>query len=251
MNKLRFSDNYVKPSANLFKSGSAALLLGWVCAATVSAQLLPDGCGTLQQSWGPFDYRPERYIPETTYRSHSALLAIVETAHFTPAVEKLIRGKTGALPGGDLAYTLAVFPNHHRALIAISALAKKEKALQPQFTKYTVDCYFQRALAFRPDDNMVRMVYANHLIQSGQVSAATPYIDTVAGQNPESAFTQRSISLLYLEVKNYDKALVHAHKAKDLGLNIDTIKEQLLKLGKWQDSLPQLLDAAPARPANN
>jgi tetratricopeptide (TPR) repeat protein len=229
------------------RSGLAALLLSLTCIEMAGAQTLPPGCGSLQREWGPFDYRPERYIPESTYRSHNALLNVVEHAHFTPEVEALIRGKSsGALPGGDLSYTLSVFPNHHRALLAISKLAVREKSPQPKQTLYSVECYFQRAIAFRPDDNMVRMIYANHLIQIGRVPDAVAQIDTVASRNPDSAFTQRSISLLYFDSNSYEKALTHAHKASELGLNIDGVKAQLQKVGKWQDAPTQ----NPANPAN-
>lgn len=238
----------------LIGNGIVAVLLSLFCAGRASAQALPAGCGSLQREWGPFDYRPERYVPEGTYRSHNALINIVEQAHFTPEVETLIRGKSsGALPGGDLSYTLSVFPNHHRALIALSNLAVREKSLQPKQTSYSVECYFQRAMAFRPDDNMVRMIYANYLIQIGRVPVAVTQIDTVASRNPDSAFTQRSISLLYFEVKNYEKALTHAHKASEHGMNIDVIKTQLQKVGKWQDApaqIPAIAAAAASGPAS-
>lgn len=232
------------------RSGLAALLLSLAGIGMSGAQALPPGCGSLQQSWGPFDYRPNRYIPESTYRSHAALLAIVESNHFTPEVEALVRGKTGSLPGGDLSYTLGVFPNHHRALIAVSKLAVREKSPQPTQTRFSVECYFQRAIAFRPDDHIVRMIYANHLILIDRVRDAESQIDTVASQNAENAFTQRNISLLYLEAKNYDKALAHAHKASELGLNINVVKEHLQKLGKWQEAEPKS-PAAVLAPASD
>ena len=102
-------------SLNIFKNNhrafspthaECALLLG-ICLLLVPpeialAQEVQGGCGSLTQTWGPFDYRPDRYIPETTFRSHKALLAIVEDAHFTPEVEILVRGKTGTTAGGDI-----------------------------------------------------------------------------------------------------------------------------------------------------
>lgn len=217
-----------------------AVLLCLSAVHNAGAQALPPGCGSLSQSWGPFDYRADRYIPEPTYRSHAALLAIVENAHFTPAVEALIRGKTGARPSGDLSYTLGIFPNHHRALISISNLSLKEKTPQPADLRYSVECYFQRAIAFRPDDNMVRMVYANYLLQIDKRSEAEAQIDTVAMRDPDSAFTQRNLGLLYFETKNYEKSLAHAHKAIELGLNTDVLTEKLKSVGKWQDPQPTM-----------
>ncbi|HEY1129919.1 MAG TPA: ABC transporter permease [Roseateles sp.] len=218
-------------------------------SSLASAQGLPAGCGSLSQSWGPFDYRPERYIPEPIYRSHAALLAIVEHAHFTPEVENLIRGKTGTLPGGDLSYTLGVFPNHHRALIAISTLALKLKSPQPPETRFSVDCYFHRAMAFRPDDPMVRMVYANYLIQLGEKSSAEQQIDAVAATSPEGAFTLRNLALLYFDARSYDKSLQFAHKAAATGLNIDLIKSKLQQAGQWKEA-PAVAADTPASEAS-
>ena len=45
------------------------------------------------------------------------LLGTVEQHHFTSNIESLRHGNTGTL-GGDLSYTLMLFPNHHRALAA-------------------------------------------------------------------------------------------------------------------------------------
>lgn len=219
-----------------------AALIGPISHQTV-AQGLPPSCGTLSQSWGPFDYRPERYIWEPTYRSHKALLAIVENAHFTHEVENLFRGKTGALPGGDLSYTLGVFPNHHRALIAISNLGLKLKVPQAPESRYSIECYFYRAMAFRPDDHVVRMIHANYLAQLGNTTAAEAEIDAVAATDPENPFTLRNIALLYFDIKNYDKSLKFAHQAAATGLNIDSVKSKLQQVGQWTE--PTLAPQAP------
>jgi tetratricopeptide (TPR) repeat protein len=199
------------------------------------AQTLPSGCKTLTLSWGPFDYRPERYIPENTYRSHAALLEIVEIEHFTPEVEAGTRGKKVRHPGKDLAYTLTIFPNHHRALIALSNLAIRLKTPEPIETNYPVDCYFQRAMVFRPDDGLVKLIYANYLIQINRIAEANALIDQVAALQPEVAITQRNIALLYIDAKEPKKALVHAHIALELGLNIDALKGKLQQLNSWQE----------------
>lgn len=232
-------------------AGRATLWVGLLLASTTqfaSAQALPAGCGKLSQSWGPFDYRAERYIWEPTYRSHQALLAIVENAHFTPEVEGLFRGKTGALPGGDLSYTLGVFPNHHRALISISNLGLKLKSPQPPETRFSIECYFARAMTFRPDDTLVRMIYANYLIQLEKKEAAEQSIDAVASTNPENPFTLRNLALLYFDAQKFDKSLLYAHKSAAAGLNIDAIKAKLVQAGKWKEPItasPELAASVP------
>lgn len=213
--------------------------LSLMCAASSAiAQDIPGGCGNLSQSWGPFDYRADKYIYETTYRSHDALLRIVEHAHFTAEVEALIRGKTGASPGGDIAYTLGVFPNHHRALLAIISLGEKEKVDKPIDMRFTIECYFRRALTWRPDDRIVKMIYARYLAKTSREAEADQQLVAAANLADDNAFTYNNIGLIYFDMKKYDKALFYAHKAYALGLAIPNLREQLVRVGKWSEQEP-------------
>lgn len=209
---------------------------------TVHAQEVPGGCGFLSVTgrFGPYDYRAERYVPENTYRSHQALLQLVEGAHFTPPVEALLRGNTSARPGPDMSYTLHAFPNHHRALMAMVGLSEKEKTPRPSGTPYSVECWFTRAIVFRPDDNIVRMIYANFLIKAARVNEAEQQLEVVAVQAKDNAFTHNNIGLIYFDMKNYEKALIHAHKAYELGLGIPTLQNQLKAIGKWSPPISEL-----------
>lgn len=211
------------------------LQLGYRTPAT--AQEVAGGCGVLalQGRFGPYDYRANKYIPESTYGSHRALLSIVEGAHFTPEVESLLRGKSAALPGSDIAYTLHAFPNHHRALIAVATLSEKEKKARPTNTPYEVECWFKRAVTFRPDDNIVRLIYASFLSTQSRQSEAVQQLEFVASNAGDNAFTYNNIGMVYFDMKDYDKALAFAHKAYDLGLGIPTLKEQLIKVNKWTE----------------
>lgn len=222
---------------------SAALVIGsgfFICASLpIHAQELPSGCGSLrmQGRFGPYDYRASRYIPETTYRSHQALLGIVENRHFTPEVEALIRGGTGATPGGDIAYTLHAFPNHHRALIAVDALSQKENTTKPFGTNYDIECWFSRATAWRPDDAIVRMIYANFLVRNKRFKDAERQLNVATDLAGDNAFTYNNIGLIYFDMKNYEKALIHAHKSYELGLRIPTLQDALKSVGKWVDPI--------------
>lgn len=214
-----------------------AFLTGFHAAA--DAQEVPGGCGSLTQPWGPFDYRPDHYIPENTYRSHRALLAIVEQAHFTPEVEMLARGKTSTTAGNDISYTLGVFPNHHRALLAMAALSDKEKTDKPYGARYSVECYFRRAVAWRPDDNIVHMVYARYLAKASRVAEAEQQLGIAASQANDNPLTHNNLGLIYFDMKNYGQALFHAHKAYALGLEISALRKQLESVGKWKEPRPE------------
>src|SRR5678816_429071 len=132
--------------------------VGLAASGVVLAQTPP--CGELRNSYGPFDYRTSK-----------AELKIVEDFHFTPDVETLRHGNTGTV-GGDLDYTLRASPNHHRALMAMVNLAIRTKSEKPLGPKYSVDCYFDRAIRFASDDASVRIIYGIYLYRVGKKADA-------------------------------------------------------------------------------
>ena len=128
-----------------------------ILAGTMSGRVLAfEECGDLANAYGPYDYRTSR-----------DKLAIVEGVHFTPDVEALRSGATGQI-GGDIDYTLRASPNHPRALIAMANLGRKLNTDSPPGAKYTLPCYFDRAIRFAGDDPTVRLVYGTYLARVGK-----------------------------------------------------------------------------------
>jgi tetratricopeptide (TPR) repeat protein len=201
------------------------LFVAFFAASSVFAQNAGN-CGALssQGQYGPYDYRGDQRP-----------LAIVLSVHFTSEVEALIRGKTGTRPGGDIDYTLRAIPNHHRALLAMMRLGEKEKTPKPTGSSYTVECWFERALLFRPDDSIVRMIYSTYLSKNGRVTESNAQLEAAAANAKDSAFTHYNIGLHYFDLKNYDKALIQAHIAMDLGFTQTALRDQLQGVGKWLD----------------
>jgi len=205
------------------------------------AQASRNVCGDLSNAYGPFDYRSDR-----------DKLPIVERAHFTDEVEALMRGLTSII-GADIDYTLRAFPNHHRALLAMMRLGERMKSVQPAGAKYTVDCYFQRAVRFKPEDTTARMLYATYLLKNGRSAEANLHMEqtlALAGDNP---FTHYNAGLVFLDLKNYDKALHQAHTAHALGFTRPELRDALKKAGKWVEppaeaaSMPSATPASPAQ----
>ena len=56
---------------------------------------------------------------------------------------------------------------NHRALMSMMRLGEKEKTLQPSGSRFTVSCWFERAILFAPDDAIVRMIYSSYLHSKG------------------------------------------------------------------------------------
>ncbi|RZJ12911.1 MAG: ABC transporter permease [Rubrivivax sp.] len=200
------------------------LLLALSCGP-VSAQLkdTDNPCGNLENHYGPFDYR-----------QHEGSKRLVEVAHFTPGVERLTLKATGPF-GGDIGYTLRAFPNHYRALQTMERLVEKEKADPPESARYTIECYYERAIRFVPDDHIVRLLYANFLVKRQRRDAAMQQIDYVAETTKENPLAQLNTGRMYLELKEYDKALVMAHRLLAMGYDRKELRDGLAAAGKWVD----------------
>lgn len=169
-----------------------------------------------------------------TNPEHRQRLDVVERFHFTPQVEHLERGESGPI-SGDLGYTLDHFANHHRALAALSRLALREKSMQPKGIKYTVDCYFSRAIRFRPDDARVRAIYGGYLLALGQQDAALLQMEEAARLEPQNATNQYNLGLLYLRKNDYARARSAAKQAYEQGFPLPGLKNKLAAAGQWQD----------------
>jgi tetratricopeptide (TPR) repeat protein len=181
-------------------------------------------CGELMNAYGPFDYRTQR-----------DKLYIVEGAHFTQDVEGLRRGASGTI-GSDIDYTLRASPNHHRALIAMANLGRKLNTEQPQGAKYTVACYFDRAIRFAKDDSVVRLVYGTYLARAGKRAEAVQQLELADSLDPNNANVHYNLGLLYLEMKDYPKARENARRAYALGFTLPGLKKKLEEAGQWEES---------------
>jgi predicted Zn-dependent protease len=135
----------------------------------------------------------------------------------------------------DIGYTLKSSPNHHRALLTLVNLGAKTKSLQPGALEYSIECWFDRALRYRPDDNIVRMIFAQYLVQIGRAPDAKQqltFATSAAGDNP---LTHHNIGLVYFEMGEFDMALVQAHEARKLGFERSRLESLLVQKGKWQE----------------
>jgi tetratricopeptide (TPR) repeat protein len=200
---------------------AAACLLALPCTAFAQEA----ACGSLAFSgYGPFDYRT----------ATSEQRAIVERNHFTPQVENLRQAMTGAL-GGDLAYTLQAFPNHVRALAAMVRLSKREGKEVPTASPYSIECWFERAVRFRPDDAQVRVLVAMELMAGGRADEARKHLESAEeniGADPNVAY---NLGLAYLKLREFDTALKYARIAYGAGYPLPGLRNALVRAGKWKE----------------
>jgi tetratricopeptide (TPR) repeat protein len=190
-------------------------------------------CGTLEWNYGPYDYR------SATAQQRK----LVESAHFTAEAENLKEGPSGSL-GSDIKYTLSVFPNHPRALFAMERLVAKEKRNPAAGATYTIDCFYERAMRYRPDDPVPRLLYVNYLIRQNKLDEARKHLDYVVETTKDDPLAQFNTGMLYFDMKDYEKALVQAHRVIDMGFDRRELRDRLSAVGRWVE--PAAADAASA-----
>jgi len=190
-------------------------LLAW--GAAVHAQDVP-GCGTLDNAYGPFDYRDPVNKQDN--------LPIVETFHFTPDVESLRRGRSGTVID-DLRYTLRAFPNHHRALAAVARYGLGGGHMPEDSNIPSVACFFERAVVFAPDDAVVRAVYANFLFKSGKREEAHEQYEEALRLAPESTEINYAAGLYYLEIGDLERAKASAEIAYGNGYPLPGLRKKI------------------------
>ncbi|MCD6671521.1 MAG: tetratricopeptide repeat protein [Burkholderiaceae bacterium] len=181
-------------------------------------------CGELGNAYGPFDYRTDKNK-----------LGVVEAFHFTPSVENLQHGKSGSL-GGDLDYTLRAFPNHHRALYAMMRLGERSGTSTAHGAHFPVECYFERAIRFRPDDAQVHALYGFFLVKGKRLDEARKQFEAAEKLDPQDPQVLYNIGLGYADLKDYDKSLQYAHKAYKAGVRFGGLRERLQQAGRWRDA---------------
>lgn len=218
------------------------VLASFCCNTHVFAQQISSEdaeCGVM--------HRPDFMAPMDYRTDEKKLLKNVEFNHFAPNVENLTKPMFQYF-GSDISYTLHAFPNHPRALLTLIRLGEKEHTEQPKGLPYSIDCFMRRALRFRPDDAVVRMIYVKYMIQKGRIQEAGVQLDYVAMKADEgNPLTQLNVGLLFLEMKAYDKANAQQQRLETMGFPEQELKRQLVAAGKLLPPSPAA-DAASAAP---
>ncbi len=203
----------------------AMSMVAWVRAANAGVA----DCGSLDNAYGPYDYRD----PSTLGKGGPRYL--VDSAHFTIDVQTLAHGSTSDLPGSDLDYTLRAFPNHHAALYSMinyytDALAKTRPPM-----RRSAECYFDRAIRFQPDDETVWMLYGVYLSRIDKIGDAIEKLKHAEELNPKAPEVHYNLGLMYIKAGNYDAALSEARIAYHAKYPLMGLKKELKEKGVWKE----------------
>lgn len=160
---------------------------------------------------------------------------MVERRHFTPEVRAMQKGSTTRYLAGDIAYTLRIFPNHHQALMTMAEWSLRSGKNPPEGTSYPVECWFDRALRFTPDDPLVKLTYGIALLKRGKSKEAISQLEaarSIAGNDPNVHY---NLGLAYFELKQYDKSMESARMAYAGGFPLPGLKNKLTRVGAWRE----------------
>ncbi len=199
-------------------------------------------CGLIYtRHYGPIDYRVGRQA-----------LAIVEEFHFDTRVEAGIRGINGHI-GGDINYTLKASPNHHRALVTLMNVTTRARADRLPGMEWPMECYFDRAMRFQPDDSVVRSLYGQWLFERKRPEEAERQLQRASELAADNAFSQFNIGLVYFQHGRHDLALRQAHKALAMGFPRQDLVDSLKRVNAWREpesASPVGVVATPPQPAS-
>jgi tetratricopeptide (TPR) repeat protein len=217
----------------MFKKLSALTLLAALAAVIPARHAAAEtqfyACGTLEASYGPFDY--------SNQEDRAKFLPIVEKVHFSSDVENLSHGDTGPL-AADLSYVLAAFPNHHRALWAMARL-HLQSTKPPVGARWSMDCIFERAERWRPEDGIVRMINGMYLAKKGDLTGAAEQYQLALQYKSDSAEVHYNAGLFYLQNGEVDKAREQARIAYSMGHPQQGLRHKLDALGPWENAIAQ------------
>ena len=206
---------------------SAVFALLWYGSTAMADTRVIENCGTFENPFGPWDYRD----PDTI----KTRLHFVEAAHFTPQVESLTRGQSGIEPGQDIDYILRVFPNHHRALHAMARHGLASKEYPPTGSRYSVECWFDRAKRFQPDDGIVWLISGIYQTKKKDYERAASEYEMAIELMPENPEGYYNLGLLKYDLGVFGEARAYAEKAYDLGHPLPGLRNKLKASGHWPD----------------
>jgi tetratricopeptide (TPR) repeat protein len=196
----------------------------------------------------PFD--PNGVYHDIHEAQDQVLRGTVERNHFTKPVATLQHGQTAPLPR-DIAFVLRYFPNHYLALNAMGRWQLMHR-LDPgdaESPVWTADCYFQRAIDFRPDDATIHLIYAIYLHGAKRYADASKQYAAAEENGADNAEFYYNRGLLAVDMGNLDEAQKDADKAYSMGAPLPGLRDKLARAQKQvgQGKKPVSSVADPAK----
>jgi len=176
------------------------------------------------------DPNPQLAYGDYNDPAQAVRLHTVEFNHLNSDVLHLRKGETSTNLSQDLAFALRQFPNHPAALNAMGDWQLKHGVTDdPNANVWTAECYFQRAIAFRPNDPVVHLVYGIYLHKAHRLQDAERAYQSAEDSGAHSADYFYNRGLLEVDLGNLDKAEEYAQKAYAQGFPLPGLRDKLAR----------------------
>lgn len=208
--------------------------IGCVCLALLGS--CPPAFGQV----GNRDY----YNPGTS-TDEKAIFVNVHEYHLKPAYDAMSRGNSKSAHE-NFEFILQGFPNSPQALNGMSELCVN-KWKSP---KCDADSWFERAVERNPQVAATWTIYGVHLQRKGMLRDAIGKFDHALELKPNDMNAHYNIGLVYFDLKDYDKANLHAQMSYYLGAPLPGLRNKLMRVDRWKPMPSPPLDppAAAAPP---
>jgi tetratricopeptide (TPR) repeat protein len=220
---------------------SSAMALMWIVGgpAAHAAETAAKGpanadltsCGPMREvatEGGRIDYR---------LRGVSAMVkkgvGDLDKYHTTLAIAELRTGSLYRSVKDNLDFTLRHSPNHHGAL---QTLIQYDRAGGKIWDFPETECYLAWAQEFAPDDGNVWLITGYHFWSRKDMKRAEAAYLRALDANSESPETHYNLGLVYVELRDYERALEHAHAAYSRGHPLPGLRQKLERAGKWREA---------------
>lgn len=202
-----------------------------------------NACTGNSQSFGPYDYLLATSKNNTAYYQKSRIWEI-DRIHYEKGMNlwknKGLHASSINYIWNEFDYTLRAFPNHTKALhsiikLELERLATNKIKEQRKFRglKTPPECYLQRAMHFRPKQQLLPLLYGLYLHKLKRYEQAETQYKKAISLNINNAETHYNLGLLSISLKKYDQAKTHAKKAYALGYPLLGLKKKLIKVNHW------------------
>lgn len=173
----------------------------------------------------PIDYNSKKEIKN---------IRLVEEYHFTPEVEAFVKGKSDDRLEMEFDYTLRQIPNHYRALNAMATWQIRNDHRNHEHAEYlTAECYFERAIEFKPQDPVLHMLKAIYLHKKKKTDEALKSYKKSLDLDPNYAEAHYNLGLLYYDTGKYKDARKHAELAYKSNYPLPGLRKKLKAVKAW------------------
>ena len=185
-------------------------------------------CGQRRQTTtaeGAIDYR-------TKDSSKTTKLSIenLDNFHVNLAAGDIAKGSPNRRVKADLDFALTGSPNHHRAL---ELMVRYDLMGGRNWDWKGTECYLGWARQFAPDDVAVYLIGGYYFWKKNDSERAETWWSKAVEIDPQSADANYNLGLLYVERKQYDKALEYARVAYGNGFPLPGLRNSLKRAGHW------------------